>query len=224
MKQKQLEKVQAELSAWTYLQQLEDEKMGFKLCKRMQEVGDTFEIYSYENDDLKRKVMVYYHEETKEYKLLITIGLTEFCAIEFISENLLQLEQILNKRFETLLGDISSFHKEHVSSIIVDKKIMQWQYINKLPREINGFKLFISPDKPVRIINGSYIIIDYCDFECESNFIIYYNMFRDEFFGEARIHRIPEVTYDFDSSQLNELELKLQDKLEVTLNQIRNRI
>lgn len=224
MKPKQLEKVQAELSTWTYLQQLPEEKQGFKLQKIMQEVGDTFQIYSYENDELKRKTLIYYHEETKEYKLLVTIGLTEFCAIEFISESLEQLEQILNKRFDILLGDISTFHKEHISSIIVDKKIMEWDYINKLPAELSGFKLFISPAQPVKIINGSYIIIDYCDFSSESNFIIYYNMFRDEFFGEAKIHRIPEVTYDFDSSELNDLEEKLRLKLKNTLDKIRQRI
>ncbi len=224
MKKEQLEKVQADLSAWTYLQQLPPEKNGFKLVRKMQEIGDTFQIYAYENEELQRKTLVYYHEETKEYKLLVTIGLTEFCAIEFISENLEQLEHILNDRFDLLLGDISKFHAEHISSIIVDKEIMTWEYIKSLPLEIDGFKLFISPDKPVKVINGSYIIIDYCDFANESNFIIYYNVFRDEFFGEAKIHRIPEVTYEYDSSELDDLKQKLEEKLAKTLHDIRQRI
>ena len=156
----------------------------------MQEVDDTFQIYSYDNELLKRRAMVYYHEETKEYKLLVTIGLTEFCAIEYISESLDQLEKILHERFNNLLNDISKFNREHISSIIVDKKIMDWDYIDKLPQELEGFKLFINPKEPVKIINGSYIIIDYCDFSKESNFIIYYNVFRDEFFGEAKLHGI----------------------------------
>ncbi len=224
MKKEQLEKVQAELSAWTYLQQLPPEKNGFKLVRKMKEVGDTFQIYAYENEQLQRKTLIYYHEETKEYKLLVTIGLTEFCAIEFISENLEQLERILTDRFDLLLGDISEFHAEHISSIIVDKEIMIWDYIASLPTEIDGFKLFISPDKPVKVINGSYIIIDYCDFASESNFIIYYNVFRDEFFGEAKIHRIPEVTYEYDSSELDDLKQKLEKKLAKTLHDIRHRI
>ncbi len=36
MKKEQLEKVQADLSAWTYLQQLPPEKNGFKLVRKMQ--------------------------------------------------------------------------------------------------------------------------------------------------------------------------------------------
>lgn len=224
MKPEQLTKVQAETSAWTYLQSLPPQINNFKLKMLMQEVADTFQIYSYENDELKRKAMIYYHEETKEYKLLVTIGLTEFCAIEYISESLEKLEKILGERFDNLLGDISKFNLEHISSIIVDKEIMTWDYITKLPEEIHGFKLFIRPSEPVKIINGSYIIIDYSDFATESNFIIYYNVFRDEFFGEAKLHRIPEVTYDFDSVELKDLASLLADKLEITLSHLRERI
>ena len=224
MKKEQLEKVQAEVSAWAYLNQLSPVEKNFRLKMLMQEVDDTFQIYSYENEDLKRSVMVYYHEESKEYKLMVTIGLTQFCAIEYISADLVQLEKVLQERFDNLLGDISSFNEDHMSIIIKEKKIMQWDYIDKLPQEICGFRLFINPREPVKIINGSYIIIDYCDFAAQSNFIIYYNVFRDEFFGEAKIHRIPEITYEFDSSELKDLRLKLEEKLENTLKQLRARI
>lgn len=224
MKKEQLEKVQAEVSAWTYLQSLPPQKDNFKLKILMQEVADTFLIYSYENNELKRKTTIYYHEETKEYKLLVTIGLIEFCAIEYISESLEKLEVVLKSRFDNLLGDISHFNREHISAIVIEKAIMNWEYIDKLPEKIEGFKLFISPKEPVKIINGSYIIIDYCDFSKESNFIIYYNIFRDEFFGEARLHRIPEVTYEFDCSELNELELVLEKNLKRMLQQIREQI
>lgn len=224
MKKEQLEKVQAEVSAWAYLNQLSPVEKNFRLKMLMREEGDTFQIYSYENEDLKRSVMIYHHEETKEYKLMITIGLTQFCAIEYISADLAQLEKILRERFDNLLGDISSFNEDHMSIIIKEKKIMQWDYIDKLPQEICGFRLFINPREPVKVINGSYIIIDYCDFAAQSNFIIYYNVFRDEFFGEAKIHRIPEITYEFDSSELKDLRLKLEEKLENTLKQLRARI
>ncbi len=65
----------------------------------------------------------------------------------------------------------------------------------------------------VRVLNGSYIVFDYSDFDIESNFIIYYNEFRSEFFGEARIRNIPEMNYTFDSKNLEELEEKLRAKL-----------
>lgn len=144
MKKEQLEKVQAEVSAWTYLQSLPPQKDNFKLKILMQEVADTFLIYSYENNELKRKTTIYYHEETKEYKLLVTIGLIEFCAIEYISESLEKLEVVLKSRFDNLLGDISHFNREHISAIVIEKAIMNWEYIDKLPEKIEGFKLLLA--------------------------------------------------------------------------------
>lgn len=205
------------------MQELPETIEGFTLKRLMHEDGDKFYIYSYESPATHRSIKVYYHEETKEYKLLVIIGLTEFCAIEYISESLAQLEHILRQKFSILLGDLASFHREHINSIVVDKKIMEWNYIPQLPKQLEGFELFISPAEPVKVINGSYVVIDYCDFEIESNFIIYYNMFRDEFFGEARIRRIPEVTYAYDSSELDQLAAKIEEKLQNTLKDIRQR-
>ena len=86
-------------------------------------------------------------------------------------------------------------------------------FAKELPETLEGYQLFIKPQQPVKINNGSYIIIDYVDFTHASDVTIYYNMYRDEFFGEARIHSIPDVTYDFDSNELVELQEKLEKHL-----------
>ena len=83
--------------------------------------------------------------------------------------------------------------------------------------------MFITPEAPVRVLNGSYIVFDYSDFALKSNFIIYYNEFRCEFFGEARILNIPEMNYVFDSKSLPELEEKLKAHLTDRLQEIRRR-
>jgi hypothetical protein len=105
-----------------------------------------------------------------------------------------------------------------------DKKIVEWNYKDKLKQEIAGFTLYIKSDEPVKVINGSYIIIDYSDFATESNLIIYYNVFRDEFFGEIRIRRTPQMISAFDTSDLSELAAKLDEKLAETLEQVREQI
>ena len=83
--------------------------------------------------------------------------------------------------------------------------------------------MVITPEAPVRVLNGSYIVFDYSDFALKSNFIIYYNEFRCEFFGEARILNIPEMNYVFDSKSLPELEEKLKSHLTDRLQEIRRR-
>ena len=53
--------------------------------------------------------------------------------------------------------------------------------------------------------------------------MIYYNEFRCEFFGEARIKNIPEMNDVFDSRSIPELEEKLHEHLVERLREIRQR-
>ena len=176
------------------------------------------------NQARHRKVTVYYHEETKEYKLRVQIGLTEFCRIEFISASLSRLEKILRERFAKIIEELAGFRIDTISCVVQEKQILTWDYVDKLPKTVEGFTLFIEPHEPVKTINGSYIVFDYSDFSAFSNFIIYYNVFRDEFFGEARVCEIPEMNYTFDASELVELEEKLDRYFLPRLKQIREQI
>ncbi|WIW71699.1 hypothetical protein [Anaerosinus gibii] len=219
-----MEQIIEQVKEWEYIKQLPKELFGFQLKYDMDTIGDAYYIFTYEDAKRRRKMSVYYHEETKEYKVKTKIGLTEFCNIDFITSKLEDFEELLKTRFENSLKSIAIFDVNNLDSIVIDKKILTWKYIEKLPRIIEGFTLFINPSEPVRCINGSYIIFDYCDFEKESNFIIYYNIFRDEFFGDARINQIPEMTYTFDARELVDLEEKLDAHLIERLKEIRSRI
>jgi hypothetical protein len=218
------EKIAAQVETWEYLKKLPKTAHGFVFELLMRENGDMLDIYSYENKAAHRSITAYYHEETREYKLRMRIGLTEFCVIEYIYAELADFQKMLEERCDNLLADMAVFNPDHITSIVHDKKIMQWNYREKLPESFAGFHLFITPDKPVRVINGSYIIFDYSDFVNQSNFIIYYNVFRDEFFGESRVFNIPEVSYDFDSHELSELMNKLEIRLLPHLQKMRTRI
>ncbi|WP_196593760.1 hypothetical protein [Pectinatus sottacetonis] len=224
MKKEIKDKITAEVENWEYMKELPEECHGFRLVRLMREKGDMLDLYRYENDEAHRSITIYYHEETSEYKLRMRIGLTEFCVIEYIYARLEDFQKILESRCNNLLLDMAVFNPKHISSIVHDKKVMQWDYRKKLPAVSKGFELFIKPNEPVRVINGSYIIFDYSDFLNKSNFIIYYNVFRDEFFGESRVFDIPEVSYDFDSHELEELIDKLDIKLLPHLEKLRRRI
>lgn len=219
-----MEEIIKAVEAWQYIGALPQEMHGFRLQHDRQVEGDVYRIFCYENVLRHRKVTVYYHAETKEYKLKTAIGLTEFCDVNFISPNLAQMEAILQERLEETIRDLAFFRQEKLDSIVIDKKILEWAYVNRLPENVEGFSLFISPKEPVRIINGSYIVLDYCDFTNASNFIIYYNVYRDEFFGEARIRMIPEMNYVFDSKELDELEEKMELYFVKRLKEIRAKL
>lgn len=223
MKPDILEKVQSDLKEWQYIKELPDELSGFIIDKEAHEYEDTYEIFVCENPSLHRKLTAYYDEKTMEYKLSIKIGLTEFCLIECIEDTLGDFEERLKKILPQTIADCVKFNPDTLSCMFHEKNILGWDYKPFLPDEYNGFSLFIRPDEPVKITNGSYIIFDYENFSLESNFIVYYNVFRDEFFGEARIKNIPDVNYLFDSPTLSVLEKKLKEHLFARLDGIKER-
>ena len=98
--------------------------------------------------------------------------------------------------------------------LILAKNFKSWQYGNKLPNKINDFELFIKPAMPFEITNGSFVIIDYCNFETKSDFVVYYNLYRDDYGAEFRTNGVTNVLSEFDTDDLK----VLQSQLELNLN------
>ena len=222
MHQETIEKVEASLEGWQLLESLPPEIAGFHFSLLRAPHEDMYDIFSYENPALHRRVTAYFHEETQEYKLRVRIGFIEFCRIEFITASLGAFSQALEEHLAALIDGMVTFHPDSLSSLVLKKGIREWPYGKQLPETLEGHELFIRPQQPVKITNGSYIIIDYVDFEQESDVTIYYNMYRDEFWGEVRAHSIPDVSYVFDCHELDELQKKLEEHLVPRLHEARN--
>lgn len=217
-----MEKIIEEVGNWVFLKGLADELEGFHLKRILKQEGMKYVLFSYCQDEQHRSFTVLYDHATRDFLARIVFGLTEFCDTTFIVNNLAALERILCEKMRQTLRCLLVFDENTLESNFIEKKILEWNYGHNLPERIADFELFISPCKPLKIINGSYIIIDYSDFQLESNLIIYYNIYRDEFFGEIRIKRTPQMTATFDALSLAELEDKLEAHLVTTLNDIRH--
>lgn len=223
MKEDTIKQIEKDTAEWPYLSILPKNWHEFIFKKEMAVEDNMYNLFSYTNENLHKRAIAYYHEETKEYKLRVQIGLTEFCRIDCIAADKLRFEELLKEHLEKILSDMEKFNPETLTMMLSAKNITDWDYKQFLPEKYKGFSLFITPDKPVRITNGSYIVFDYENFLLESNFIVYYNVFRDEFFGEAKIKKIPDVNYLFDSSTIQELEKRLKEHLLPRLDDIYKR-
>ncbi|WP_333595404.1 hypothetical protein [Anaerospora hongkongensis] len=216
-----MEKIIEQLKEWSYLQTLEQEFAGFTLTTELMQCESQYRIFTYHNSGSYRSFSVLYDEATKEFLARVVIGLTEMCDISFIVSDLNGLEQLLNVRMKETIRQLASFDPITLCSSFREKKITEWAFGAQLPQQVAGFALYITPLKPVKSLNGSYIIIDYSDFSVDSNLLIYYNIYRDEFFGELRVRRTPRVISTFDTKQLSELEQCLKTHLEKTLTELR---
>lgn len=219
-----MEKVIAEVEAWDLLAKLPKNFANFILQIELEKRDTQYLIFSYHNKEMHRSFSVLYDQATKEYFARTVIGLMEYFDVNFIVGDIQTLDRLLVQRLEGALTNLSSFNRENLDSIIIDKKVIDWPYGKELPQNVMGFELFIKPAEPVKIINGSYIILDYSNFNAESNLAIYYNMFRDEFFGETRIKRTPTMAAVFETKTLEELQEVIAAHLTTTLEKIKLQI
>ena len=199
---------------------LKDEICGLKLNRIFKETDNTYELFSYNDETSHQKVRIYLHSETDEYRIEIGFGLNKFCLTELFTDNLDTFKAVLYNNLEKIIKSVSDFSGSQ-NFFLREKGLINWQYGCNLPPVLEGFELFISPNNILEITNGSFVIIDYCDFNINSDLVIYYNIFRDDFGGEVRINGTPTVIYDFDANNLNELEGKLQLNLNKRLSDIR---
>ncbi|WP_378956624.1 hypothetical protein [Pelosinus sp. sgz500959] len=211
-----MEKIIAQVKSWELLSKLPLELESFTLAMELEERGTQYCIFTYENKECHKSFSVIYDKATKEFLARIVVGLMEYFDVNFIVADMKILEKLLIKRLKDTLKNLAVFNQDNLDSILIEKKILEWTYSENLPQEIAGFSLFIRPSQPVKIINGSYIILDYSDFSNESNLVIYYNIFRDEFFGEVRLHRTPQMSGVFDGNTLD----KLQENIDIHLTKI----
>jgi len=219
-----MEKIIAQVQGWELIAKLPAEFTGFTLSREFEERGTQYCIFTYQNIEWHKSFSVLYDKATKEFLARTVIGLTEYFDVNFIVADLGVLEKLLLNRLKETLISLAVFNSDSLGSIVIDKQILEWPYGKKLPQNLVGFELFIKPSAPVKIINGSYIILDYSDFSSESNFIIYYNIFRDEFFGETRIRRTPQMSAVFDATTLDQLQENITAHLKVVLESMRTQL
>lgn len=219
-----MEKIIEQVQAWNMLGKLPKEFVGFTLTLELEKRDTQYCIFTYKNEERHRSFSVLYDHATREYFARTVIGLMEYYDVNFIVGDIERLESLLVERLKAVLTSLDSFTRENLDSILLDKKVIEWPYNKDLPQNLFGFELFIRPDEPIKIINGSYIILDYSDFKTESNLVIYYNIFRDEFFGETRIRRTPTMAAVFDANNLDDLQEALASNLTSVLESLRAQI
>lgn len=216
-----MDKIIEQVAEWGYLHKIPSEICGFTLNIELITSGTQYRIFTYINQKARRSFTIMYDKATKDFLARTVVGLTEYCDISFITGDLVALEKILTERMEKTLRRLAYFDPATLCVRIKEKKVAEWPYAVKLPKELSGFELFINPNEPLKVLNGTYAIIDYSDFATESNLTINYNIFRDEFFCEIRLRRTPIMTAEFDAKTLPELEERLNNKLTQTLDDLR---
>ena len=205
-----------------FFETLPKEILDFELKKNFAEVEDKFFYCAYEDEKNHRSAAFYFHDETAEYKVRVKIGLNEFCLTKFFTSDFEKFCGLIQANLADTIKNLSA--EENLNPLLQEKNFAAWEYGKNLPKNLEGFELFISPKNPVQFTNGSTIIINYSDFELLGDLTIYYNVYGDNFSGESRIKNVPHVIYSFDAENLKDLEIKLEENLSAELAAIKNSV
>ena len=221
MKDELKNKIAAEAEAANFFDELPAELFGFTMKKIFADDGDRFIYFTYENFQTHRTLIAYFHEETEEYKVRVKIGLNEFCLTKFFTKDFNQFGEKISAELENILKSFSENPNEK-NPLVKEKNFPAWQYGKTLPKNIAGFELFITPENPVELTNGDFIIINYSDFSAQSDFNLTYNIYNENFSAELKINLVSQVSYLFDSENLPDLEKKLEQNLSAELERMKN--
>ncbi len=216
------DRLTAEIATTDFFDKLPAEIRGCTLTKIFEVNGDKFIYFTCANENTHRALTAYFHEETSEYKIRVKIGLTEFCLTNFFTRNFQRFIENLDAKLDATIQKLNAPVNTKTDLFIGSQNLGDWDYAKNLPKNLDGFELFIAPDNPVKITNGSYIILNYSDFANQSDFTIFYNIYTGGYSGESRIKLVPYVSYTFDAKNLVELATKLQKNLSAELQRIRN--
>lgn len=207
------EKIDAALAAWTVLDDLPAELNGFVLSKQRQESEGQYDFFRYDQMQEHRAVVGFYDAATTSYKLRVEIGVVRFALPSFVYGDLEAFGMELRRSLPNVMTELHADTLQMQELLAVRESIETWAYGAELPEEIEGYTLFVRPSAPAQLTNGSFLIIDYVNFTRGNDVGIYYNCYRNEFFGEYHVGGMPYVSYSFDAANLEELEQRLKLQL-----------
>ena len=215
MKEETLQRIRDETQR---LDELPREVGSFEL-KRSDAVDEnTVEIFYYDSPKKHCAVVAHYDDATREYKIKIRLGLIEWSLTRFFDGSFEKFFERIRAELEPMLERFDE--NNFATNSFIDKlNLNAWKYGTQLPPKINSFELFIAPSNPVEYTNGSFIIVNYVDFDRARDLAVYFNIYSDEFSAEAHDNGHIQVLYDFDAKNLNELEEKLRAHLENQLTE-----
>ena len=223
-KPKPIEEIAAELKDWELLAQLPQEIEGFTLQPGTGIKGQILNIAAYVNEAMHCRLDITYTSETFDYVPVKTVGLHTFRDERYFCRDRERFGQMLLTQLPELIRNVDrkTLHKMPFEAAELGSE--KWEFWRSLPRELEGYELFITPDNPLPYINGSFIFLDYTDFAGGNQIYFSYNIFRDELFAEMRSHNLPLTTESFDvkanvpaGGKLAALEQHLRERLQETL-------
>lgn len=197
------------------------EKIGDFVLHLEQQVDgkNIYRFFHYENPK-GWKWEALYDKEVGDYMGRVVLPLVDFVDIAFAREKLEPFLEVLQSSMVTSLEERFMYPEKRFTYEYKKKGIHTWDYKEALPERIGDYVRDLTPDKGMFMINGSFLIGEYVKADKKTGVILFYNVFRDEFFAEIREDGYPGITHDLDAVELEEFNKVLIEFLPKVLREL----
>ena len=183
---------------WELLAELPKKVGKFELTEPMELSGLELVFVRYTNGE-KRSVEFIYTEETGDFVVVKSVGLFRFRDDRYYFRDDAKFAAEVQAHLPEIVADLDGQGQRYPAAVF-GLDFQQWQDWQGLPRNIDDFELVITPDKPLKYINGSWVLFAYEDQKQGHQLAVFYNEFRNEVFGELKRGGVFEATGDFSLS------------------------
>ncbi|MEE3452690.1 hypothetical protein [Dialister sp.] len=211
-----LEKARAERRQkfldWDIEKELPTEIGEYKLKRLDRQEGRIYFAFCWENEKTGWQVRALFDEETMDYMVKTFFPMVTLTEIELITGEFEEYQRNM-KRLTPAYIEKELIHREDVSVLIRGKAFMVWDYTPFFPETIGHYKRTLEPHRPLLGLNGSYII---CAYECpekNTGILFFYNIYREDYYGEFRAQGIPGIIHQYDAKNLEIFEEKITTHL-----------
>lgn len=204
---------------WDIEKELPLDIEGYKLKRLDRQEGRIYFAFCWENEKNGWQVRALYDEETMDYMVKSDLRMMTLTEIELITGDFEEFKRnmkLLTPRY--IAREL--VHRENVSVLVRGKGFMVWDYSQFFPPVIGHYERIIEPSRPLLGLNGSYIIASYECREKETGILFFYNVYRDEYYGELRAKGIPGIIHQYDAKTIPDLEETIKAHLEKDLSEL----
>lgn len=181
--------------------------------------GRIYYAFGWTGQDNGWEIRALFDEETMDYMVKMYLRMMVMTEIEVITGDFGQFQQFVKKWTPSMIQR-ELIDRDKVSVLVQHAGFMHWDYSEILPPVLGAYKRMIEPRKPILGLNGSYIIACYECREKNTGILFFYNMFRDEYYGELRAKGIPGIVHQYDAKSISSLTEKIKNHLSKDLENL----
>lgn len=164
-------------------------------------------------------VQAIFDEETMDYMVKTDFRLFTLTDIDMITGDFSAFRKSAD-RLLTLHIQRELIDRGKVSVLVRGRAFTVWNYQSVCPEHVREFTRVIDPSAPVLGLNGSYVIAAYESQKDRAGLLFFYNIYRNEYYGEMRKNGVPVIIHQYDAHSTEELESAIADHMERDLMQL----